>query len=74
MTHAELQAIRDVTPYFGQREEIRDGERVMVPVATPEPGGDWFVEKDTDPLFVTDANGVEWRLGWLNWERVRRRW
>ena len=73
MTHDELMALRDVTPYFGQREETRAWQRVVIPVRSPEPGGNWFVADDQAPLFVTDERGIDWQIGELNGQRVRRR-
>jgi hypothetical protein len=68
MTSDELQALPDVTPRIDMREEIRDGKRVLTPVAQI---GKALFQKDDDGAFM-DAAGTRWMVGWLNGVRVRQ--
>jgi hypothetical protein len=61
----ELDALPDVTPYFEQRDEVRDGVRYTV--AVQPPAGEEFLWQPDDaaPLWVTDRFGVDWMIGYL---------
>lgn len=70
MTHDELMALPDVTPTFGVREEVVNGRRVVQPVQQGFAGA-LFTGLD-DGLF-RDAAGVQWMVGQLQGQRVRRK-
>lgn len=60
MTPQELAALPELpAPTFGQREEIVDGKRVMLPVVAPE-----FVawREPDDPVCVWDDRGRAWEV------------
>lgn len=61
MTQADLDALPDVTPGFGQKIEIRDGKRVAVPVL--EKAGVALYHEPDDPIATTDMWGQNWLLG-----------
>lgn len=65
-----VMALPDVTVQFGQREEIRGGQRVLVPIAASVSGA--LFQTDADGM-VEDADGVWWHVGWADGIRVRRR-
>jgi hypothetical protein len=64
VTKDEFDALPDVTQRMGQREEIREGKRVVMPVLMGEPALLWQ-PSDTGPVLVTDCNGVDWFVGEL---------
>jgi hypothetical protein len=70
MTQDELNALRDVSPSFGQIERIIDGKRVIIPTLSEQAGA--LFQKPEDGV-VQDAAGTWWMTGWLKGEHVRRR-
>jgi hypothetical protein len=69
VTHEELDALPEVGG-FGQREEMRDGRKVTIPVA--ERSFALFHGPD-DPLSVEDRNGSVWMVGWAGGVRYKQR-
>lgn len=70
MTQDELNALRDVSPSFGQTERIIDGRKVIVPTLASRPMA--LFQKPEDGMFQ-DAAGQWWITGWLHGEHVKRR-
>ena len=64
MTQAELDALPDATGGWGTKEEIRDGQRIRIPVFDPGPcPGVLYPVADDEPCAVVDAHGERWMLG-----------
>lgn len=71
MTQDELNALRDVSPSFGQKERIIDGRKVIIPTLSA-PAAALFQKPDDG--VVKDEAGRYWITGWIGDERVKRRW
>ena len=72
MTQAELDAIPDGSPGFGQRIEMRDGQEIRIPVYQ-DGVGVLFHKDGDDAISVIDVLGVRWMLGWVGETRYKVR-
>ena len=71
MTLEELAALPDATIGFGQRIEVRDDRKVVIPVMEGIVGPMWH--NDDDPMFIEDEKGRCWSVGWIDGVRYKRR-
>lgn len=62
MTQDELNALPDISQHYGEREEIRNGQRVVIPVLMGSPEMLWQ-PKDDASFVVRDRDGIEWFVG-----------
>ena len=69
MTLEELDALPE-TGGFEQREELRDGKKVIIPVALEAFA---LYQGPDDPACVIDEHGVRWLIGWANGVRYKSR-
>lgn len=65
MTQAELMALPEWPSGFGQRQIVRNGQRIIIPVAPP-------LVVFQDSCFYIDREGSAWMVGTHNGVKYRR--
>jgi hypothetical protein len=71
VTHAELDALPDITPKWGSDVRAVNGFDVLMPVLLGSDAALYMGDQDGS---VTDSrDGSTWIIGWIDGKRVKRR-